>query len=226
VRAWFIKSFILAGAASFTTPSLADDGPLSQDLTACRAKTAPDAVALEAFGAIKAAFRGRLPGPAGGAALERSVGRIASAYLDYEGFARRALGPAGEAVGVDEYGAWTTRLASVIERRYLSRMGSPVGGQLAIRSVTFACPDATLVLAVTHRDSRKNKEFTVVVRLGESGWRAIDAIVDEVSLVTLYRGRFGRAFLEGGVEGARDYLDALYERYGSESAKDGGATPF
>lgn len=209
IKASALAWVVVASSVLGVEPSRAEAG----EPAACRQPTSPTTLALEAFGAIAAAYRGRLPGPAGGAALERQVGELVGAYVDFDAFAARALGPVLAELTPEARTLWAKRLAAVIELRYLRRMGSPAGAHLAVRSVTFTCPEARVALAINHRDSRKNKEFEVLAVSIDGTWRAVDVVVDDVSLVALYRGRFVRAYREGGVGGARDYLDAMYTRY-------------
>jgi ABC-type transporter MlaC component len=209
-----LLAFGVMAAASGVLPgtALADDTP-----PACDVAPPPAAAANAVHAEMLSTWRSRLAGPAGEAILSRSMAALVANHTDFHVFAERALGKAWLDLGPDARADFAQRLARVVERRYLGRMGSPVGGILDVRGAEGECPEVRLRLAITHQDRRKSKDFEVIVRWDGAAWKAVDAIVDEVSLLHLYRGRFGRVYREGGSEAVAAHLAELERRFGADA---------
>ncbi len=207
-----------AGVVALWAVAIAASGVASADdpRPPCESAASPTDAARAVHAEMLSAWRRRLPGPAGEALLSRSMAALVATHTDFTVFAERALGKAWLDLGPEARTDFADRLARVVERRYLGRMGSPVGGQLEVLGVDGACPEVRLFLSLAHRDRRKSKEFEVVARWDGTAWKAVDAIVDEASLLHLYRGRFGRVYREGGPEAVAAHLAELERRFGAD----------
>jgi ABC-type transporter MlaC component len=218
VRASLAASAVFVATVGLGTDSAAGEVPPDAvpAVDPCAAApSSPVDAARGVFEQMVSAWRARLPGPAGEAALVRKVSGLVAEYADFHAFSARAFGRAWTELDEPQRDAWANTLAAVVERRYLDRVGSPLGAKLEVRHATIACPESTLALRLARRKGEKSSDFEVVLKWDGHRWRVVDAIVGEASLLDIYRTRFGRAYRDGGVAAVREHLVQLARRFGA-----------
>ncbi len=184
------------------------------------------------FAELHRIHRSRVPGPSGETLLKRKVDALAESFVGLERFVDDALGEAWDKAP-ERHRDWTGILGNALRRRYLERLGSPIGVRLEMLSTQVDC-DTVKVAFRLHNPRRKQprevelKFFAEVPGESQPGaeadaqpsgmlkWRAFDVTVDGVSLLETWRSRFRKVYAEGGVSGVEEQLRNLKERYEGE----------
>jgi ABC-type transporter MlaC component len=188
-----------------------------------------------AFAELMRLHRGRVPGPTGQQVIGLRLERLLERFVRFERFVDDALGEAWNSAP-DRRHDWQTTISAYMQRRYLDRLGSPIGARLEIVSVRHDCDEARLRMVVHSARGRKKSdvELRMVLDLprpaapsdpappdtdpfGSASWRAFDVSVDGVSLLETWKGRFRRIFADGGVAAIDEHLRNL----GTRSSRSG-----
>lgn len=194
---------------------------------------APDAsgatLAIElAFAELQRLHRGRIPGPNGQAMIAQRTDKLLARFVHFTRFVDDALGDAWEQAP-DRRADWESAISDFLKRRYLDRLGSPVGARIAIEQVTHQCDEARVSLQVIAPQGKKKTDVELRLVLvaprppedpgnppppdfGPARWRAFDVSVDGASLLEMWKGRFRRIFADGGVAAIEEHLRQLAQR--------------
>jgi len=181
------------------------------------------------FAELMRLHRGRVPGPTGQQVIGQRLERLLERFVRFERFVDDALGEAWNSAP-DRRRDWQTTISEYMRRRYLDRLGSPIGARLEVLSVRHDCDEARIRMVVHSAGGRKKSdvELRMVLVLprpdepsedappadpqGPSNWRAFDVAVDGVSLLETWKGRFRRIFADGGIAAIDEHLRNLGTR--------------
>jgi ABC-type transporter MlaC component len=179
------------------------------------------------FAELHRIHRSRVPGPSGEALLRRKVDALAADFVGLERFVDNALGEAWEKAP-ERHRDWEEILGNALRRRYLERLGSPIGVRLEMVSTQVDCDEVRVAFRL-HNPRRKQPREVELRLFGEAPsetqdgtgheapsrlkWRAFDVAVDGVSLLETWRSRFRRVYTDGGVSAVEEQLRNLKERY-------------
>ncbi len=181
------------------------------------------------FAELMRLHRGRVPGPTGQQVIGQRLERLLERFVRFERFVDDALGEAWNSAP-DRRRDWQTTISDYMRRRYLDRLGSPIGARLEVVSVRHDCDEARVQMVVHGAGGRKKSEVELRMVLvppradelteeaqptdpnGPSNWRAFDVAVDGVSLLETWKGRFRRIFADGGVAAIDEHLRNLGTR--------------
>lgn len=194
---------------------------------------APDAsgarLAIElAFAELQRLHRGRIPGPNGQAMIAQRTDKLLARFVHFTRFVDDALGDAWEQAP-DRRADWESAISDFLKRRYLDRLGSPLGAKIEIGEVSHQCDEARVSLQVQapHGKKKTDVELRLVLiaprpaedaanppppDFGPGRWRAFDVSVDGASLLEMWKGRFRRIFADGGVAAIEEHLRQLAQR--------------
>lgn len=194
---------------------------------------APDAsgatLAIElAFAELQRLHRGRIPGPNGQALIAQRTDKLLARFVHFTRFVDDALGDAWEQAP-DRRSDWESSISDFLKRRYLDRLGSPLGAKIDIGQVTHQCDEARVSLQVLSPHGKKKTDVELRLVLvaprptddpsssppadfGPARWRAFDVSVDGASLLEMWKGRFRRIFADGGVAAIEEHLRQLAQR--------------
>ncbi|HRE92386.1 MAG TPA: hypothetical protein PK095_24940, partial [Myxococcota bacterium] len=111
---------------------------------------APDgtgaALAIElAFAELQRLHRGRIPGPNGQAMIDQRTDKLLARFVHFTRFVDDALGEAWEQAP-DRRADWEGAISDYLKRRYLDRLGSPLGARITIGEVSHHCDEARVSL--------------------------------------------------------------------------------
>lgn len=195
---------------------------------------APDAsgarLAVElAFAELQRLHRARVPGPTGQSLIVQRTDKLLGRFVHFTRFVDDALGDAWTQAP-ERHRDWENTISDFLKRRYLDRLGSPLGARIAVGKVVHTCDEARVSLEVVSPGRRKTTEVeirlvvdqprvgddpettAVAPDFGPSRWRAFDVSVDGASLLELWKGRFRRVFGDGGVAAIEEHLRNLSQR--------------
>jgi phospholipid transport system substrate-binding protein len=157
------------------------------------------------------------PDPERGGLEERliAVRGLVNEILDVEGAAALALGRHWETLSPPARAAFTRLYADVMERAYLSWIGSKARlgeGGVSIRWLDESI-DGDSAVVTSELLTRTGGELPVVYRMVRrpTGWLVRDVVVDGVSLAANYRVQFERVMQLGSYE---ELLQRLHDKAG------------
>lgn len=182
-----------------------------------------------AFAELQRLHRARVPGPTGQSLIAQRTDKLLARFVHFTRFVDDALGEAWNEAPERRH-EWESTISDFLKRRYLDRLGSPLGSRIAVGKVAHDCDEARVSIKVVGPDGRKSTDVEirmvlVAARLGDeqeatsavadfgpSRWRAFDVSVDGASLLELWKGRFRRVFADGGVAAIEEHLRNLSQR--------------
>lgn len=220
-----ILGLALAHAA---TPTRADTPAPEPAPRLCAPDASGATLAIElAFAELQRLHRGRIPGPNGQALIVQRTHKLLGRFVHFTRFVDDALGDAWEQAP-DRRSDWESAISDFLKRRYLDRLGSPLGARIEIGPVTHQCDEARVSLQVRapHGKKKTDVELRLVLvaprptddasappaDFGPARWRAFDVSVDGASLLEMWKGRFRRIFADGGVAAIEEHLRQLAQR--------------
>lgn len=224
---------LLCGLALSTAPTQtrADSPPPEPvPVKTCAPDATGASLAIElAFAELQRLHRGRVPGPNGQALIAQRTDKLLARFVHFTRFVDDALGDAWDQAP-DRRAAWEDAISEFLKRRYLDRLGSPLGAKIDIAQVTHQCDEARVSVRVHAPAGRKKTDVELRLVLvaprtpddptvappppdfGPSRWRAFDVSVDGASLLEMWKGRFRRIFADGGVAAIEEHLRQLAQR--------------
>lgn len=146
----------------------------------------------------------------GSAAAKRIKDRLKKAvnnFLDFEELSRRALGKHWEKRTPEERAEFVQILSDLIHRNYLKQLRDNLDYKLEYGEESVNGTTARVVTTVKVTKDGRTEEVEIEYRMHKTktGWRVIDVITDEVSIVRNYRSQFNRII-------RRDSYEALVKK--------------
>ena len=143
--------------------------------------------------------------PKGSSAEKAVQGRLSktlTAFIDFHALAERSLGKHWESRTPAEREEFVTILRDLIERNYLKTLRDNLGYRLEYRDEKVAGDKARVrtVVKVTSNGRTEEVNIDYDMQRGKDGWRVIDVITDEVSIVRNYRSQFNRIIRKNSYE--------------------------
>jgi len=210
---------LLALLVALSLPAVAAPPP---DAACCKAGTASAAVKA-ANGRVRAALDRYFKAPLGPAKEKaRAEAREAvGALLDFQALAQATMGKHWAELKADQRVRYTNALRGAMEANYLSKMQQGQVDMSKVRNEILGEEkqgDKTLVKTrvVTGKDSA---EVDYLLERGKKGWKAVDVITEEVSLVDTYRDQVTRLLPKKGVNGVIDALERAKKRLEEQQDK-------
>jgi len=148
------------------------------------------------------------------------------ALLDFQAIAQATMGKHWPQLTAEQRVRYTNALRGAMEANYLSKMQQ---GEVDISKVRNEILGETRqgdkVLVKTHVVSGKDSaEVDYVMERGKKGWKAVDVITEDVSLVDTYREQVNRLLPKKGVDGVIQALDRARKRAEEQQDKPTAAT--
>lgn len=141
-----------------------------------------------------------------GSKEEKSVqvrlSKTLTAFIDFDALAERSLGKHWESRTPAERAEFVTILRDLIERNYLKTLRDNLGYRLEYRDEKVDGDRARVrtVVKVTTNGRTEEVSIDYDMQRGKGGWRVIDVITDEVSIVRNYRSQFNRIIRKDSYE--------------------------
>ena len=206
---------LLALLLSLSLPALAAAPPGSAS-AAVQASNSRVRAALERYS--------KATGPAKQKARAEARDAV-GALLDFQAIAQATMGRHWTELTAEQRARYTNALRGAMEANYLSKMKQ---GNVDISKVRNEIlgetkqGDKTVVKTriVTGKDSA---EVDYVMERGKKGWKAVDIITEEVSLVDTYREQVNRLLPKKGVNGVIEALDRARKRLEEQEDKPASA---
>jgi ABC-type transporter MlaC component len=220
------------GLAGLVTLTLLSGPPVLAQPATPEVVCAPDAtgarLAIElAFAELQRLHRARVPGPTGQSLVAQRTDKLLARFVHFSRFVDDALGDAWNEAP-ERRRDWESTISEFLKRRYLDRLGSPLGARIVFGPLVHDCDEAKVSLQVQSPGGKKKTD--VLLRLvleaprqetdapavppdfGPARWRAFDVAVDGASLLELWKGRFRRVYADGGVAAIEEHLRNLAQR--------------
>ena len=203
---------LLALLLSLSLPALAAPAPGSAS-----------AAVQAANDRVRAALERYFKAPAGPAKQKsRAEAREAvGALLDFQAIAQATMGKHWAQLTAEQRVRYTNALRGAMEANYLSKMQQ---GEVDISKVRNEIlgesrqGDKTLVKTrVT--SGKDNAEVDYSMERGKKGWKAVDVITEDVSLVDTYREQVNKILPKKGVNGVIDALERARKRLEEQQDK-------
>ena len=178
---------------------------------------------------VRAALNAYFKAPDGPAKQKaRAEARNAvGALLDFQAIAQATLGKHWNELKPEQRARYTDSLRGAMEANYLSKMQKGEVDVSKVRNEILGETkqgDKTLVKTrVT--SGNDSAEVDYLLERGKKGWRAVDVITEDVSLVDTYKEQVNRLLPKKGIDGVIQSLDRARKRLEEEQPKSASATP-
>jgi phospholipid transport system substrate-binding protein len=178
-------------------------------------------------GALTALFKAE--GPA--KAKARTQARAAvSELIDFDGLAKATLGKHWEELKPAERAHYTEALKGAMEASYLAKMQESKGSGVNPASVKNELlgeePQDTKVLVKSRVTSGTDSaKVDYLMEKEPKGWRAVDVVTEDVSLVETYRDQVGRLLPKKGIAGVISALEKKRKSFEAQADAPAAKAP-
>lgn len=131
-------------------------------------------------------------------------------YFDFQSMTRLAVGRAWRDATPEQQARLTQEFRTLLVRTYAASLDTLRGAQIDYRPVNVTAADKRAVVkALVKRPGMQPLTMEMAVDRQPEGWRVIDVAIENLSLVTNYRGDFANIVQRDGINGL---IKSLAER--------------
>jgi len=208
---------LLALLLSLSLPAVAAPPPSGSASAAVQAANDRVRAALDRY--FKAP-----PGPAKEKARAEAREAV-GALLDFQAIAQATMGKHWAQLTAEQRVRYTNALRGAMEANYLSKMQQ---GEVDISKVRNEILGETrqgdkVVVKTRVVTGKDSAEVDYVMEKTKKGWKAVDVITEEVSLVDTYREQVNKLLPKKGVNGVIDALERARKRLEEQQDKPAAA---
>ncbi len=166
------------------------------------------------------------PGPAKEKARAQAREAV-GALLDFQAIAQATMGKHWAQLNAEQRVRYTKALRGAMEANYLSKMQQ---GEVDISKVRNEILGETrqgdkVVVKTRVISGKDTAEVDYVMERTKKGWKAVDVITEDVSLVDTYREQGNKLLPKKGVNGVIDALERAKKRLEEQHDKPAAAQP-
>ncbi len=131
---------------------------------------------------------------------------ILSAHFDVEAMAQSILAVNWSHATPGQRARFVELLTRLLEETYIGAIESYTTETVRVGGERIRADGATVIVTIVRRDGT-DIPLLFKLRMGDDGWRAYDANIEGVSLVSNYRGSFAEIVKNRGIEGLLEHLE-------------------
>lgn len=126
--------------------------------------------------------------------VKERLSKALTSFIDFEALAQRSLGPHWESRTPAERAEFVGILRDLIEHNYVRTLRDNLGYKLEYRDEDIEGDTAKVKTVVKVTKNGRTEEISIDydMRRTKNGWRVVDVITDDVSIVRNYRSQFNR----------------------------------